>query len=423
MASGGSYASFPAAPLTGGARVPGAAGPAPRGTEAQGWIALPVGGRRTGGTVKKTPWIIAAAAVCVVAIGGGGTAFAMSNEAAQRVRPADLGAYLLPAHRRGSSRGSGHRAQGHRPGAPRSRGAGHRRLDIQIIHRTPVTVTVDGAPQELLTTGDTVADALEDIEYDAEGAASPLLSTPSSAETEGRSTSSPEDRHLRGTEGEDTFEVTALTVDDAMKKVLGDIEDTDNADVPRDTLLEDGAHLSPSSASARPSAPRRRRPPSRRRPSRTTSCYEGTTKTNTEGKTGSDEKVFAENTVDGEVTESELVSEKVAEKPVTEVITKGTKAPKPEPEPEPEPETKAESSSARSREQNSFGEDQREAPSEKKTEKKSTRTRAARAAPSASPPRAWPSRRAPCGTASPSASPVATGRSTRATVLRRSPVH
>src|SRR5699024_4492984 len=71
------------------------------------------------------------------------------------------------------------------------------------------------------------------------------------------------------------------------------------------------------------------------------SLYEGTTKTTTKGKTGTTEKVYTDTVVDGEVTESELVSEEATEEPVTQVVAKGTKAksePEPEPAPEPEPE-------------------------------------------------------------------------------------
>src|SRR5699024_9222028 len=136
-----------------------------------------------------------------------------------------------------------------------------------------------------------------------------------------------------GQYGQDTFEVTALTVGDAMEKVLGDIEDTDTADVPRDTVLEDGAthEIQRVRENERTET---KEIPFETKTVEDASLYEGTTKTTTEGKAGSKELVYAETVVDGEVTESEVVSEDVVTEPVTKVVAKGTKE-KPKPAPEP----------------------------------------------------------------------------------------
>ena len=317
--------------------------------------------------MKKTPWIIAAAAVCVVGVGGGGTAFAMSNEAALTV----YGQQTMVRTFSQPTVAELLEAQGVElkdtdlvvPDLAEQVTDG---LDIQIIHRTPVTVTVDGADQEVLTSGDTVADALEDIDYKAEGASvTPALDTELSGEDAQVDVVTRKTVTFVGQKGQDTFEVTALTVDDAMKKVLGDIEDTDKASVDRDSILEDGATITIQRVRE---AERTETVdvPFETKTVEDDELLEGTTKTTTEGKKGTTERVFAEKTVDGEVTESELVSEKVTEKPVTEVITKGTK-PAPEPEPEPEPETTTESSSSSESEQAPSQEQ-----TEKKTEKKST---------------------------------------------------
>ncbi|MGP9681899.1 MULTISPECIES: resuscitation-promoting factor [unclassified Brachybacterium] len=311
--------------------------------------------------MKKTPWIIAAAAVCVVGVGGGGTAFAMSNEAALtvygqqtmvRTFSQPTVAELLEAQ--------GVELKDTDLVVPDLAAQVTDGLDIQIIHRTPVTVTVDGEDQSVLTTGDTVADALEDVDYKAEGASvSPAPDTELSAKDAQIDVVTRKTVTFIGQNGQDTFEVAALTVDDAMTKVLGDIEDTDKASVDRDSILEDGATITVQRIRE---AERTETVdvPFETKTVKDDELLEGTTKTTTEGKKGTTEKVFTDKTVDGKVTESELVSEKVAEKPVTEVITKGTK---PAPKPEPAPEPTSESSSSE------------QAPSqrtEKKTEKKST---------------------------------------------------
>ena len=288
--------------------------------------------------MKKTPWIIGAATVCVVAVGGGGTAFAMSNEAQLSVygEESTVRTFSQPTV------GDLLDAQGIEvkdtdlvlPGVDEAVTDG---MDIQVIQRTPVTVSVDGVEQELLTTGDTVADALEDAEYKAEGAAITPEPETSLSDTEGeveivtRKTVT-----FVGQYGQDTFEVTALTVGDAMEKVLGDIEDTDTADVPRDTVLEDGAthEIQRVRENERTET---KEIQSETKTVEDDSLYEGTTKTTTEGKAGSKELVYAETVVDGEVTESEVVSEDVVTEPVTKVVAKGTKE-KPKPAPEPAPE-------------------------------------------------------------------------------------
>ena len=284
-------------------------------------------------TVKKTPWIIGAATVCVVAIGGGGTAFAMSNEAQLSVYGENSSVRTFSQPTVGDLLS----AQGIEvkdtdlvmPGLEEAVTDG---MAIQVIQRTPVTVTIDGAAQELLTTGDTVADALEETEFAAEGARITPAPTSSLDAANGEvEVITSKTVTFVGQKGQDTFDVTALTVGEAMEKVLGDIEDTDTADVPRDTLLEDGA----THTVQRVREGERTETveiPFETKTVEDDSLLEGKTKTTTEGKAGSTEKVFAEKTVDGEVTESELVSETVVTEPVTEVVAKGTKpAPKPEP--------------------------------------------------------------------------------------------
>src|SRR5699024_5625711 len=206
-----------------------------------------------------------------------------------------------------------------------------------VIQRTPVTVTVDGAEQEVLTTGDTIADALEDVEYDAEGATISPAPETSLTEAEGEvEVVTRKTVTFVGQYGQDTFEVTALTVGEAMEKVLGDIKDTDTADVPRDTLLEDGATHTVQRVREEERT-ETEKIPFETKTVEDDSLYEGTSKTTTEGEAGSKEIVYAETVVDGEVTESEVVSEDVVTEPVTKVVAKGTKE-KPKPAPEPAPE-------------------------------------------------------------------------------------
>lgn len=292
--------------------------------------------------MKKTPWIIAAAAACVIGAGGGGTAFAMSNEAAVNLYGEQTSVRTFSPTVAELLEAQGIEVKDSDlviPGLDEQVTDG---LEIQIIERFPVTVTIDGEEQELLTTSGTVGEALEEVDYEAEGA-----SISAEPETQLDASGTEVDIVTRktvtfvGQYGEDSFEVTALTVGEAMEKVLGDIEDTDTADVDRDTLLVDGA--THEIQRVRESE----RTETEAIPFETTteeddSLLEGKTKTTTEGKKGEVEKVYSETVVDGEVTESELVSEEVVSEPVDEVVVKGTK---PAPEPEPAPESSDSSSS------------------------------------------------------------------------------
>ena len=286
--------------------------------------------------MKKTPWIIAAATACVIGVGGGGSAYAMSNVVT-------VDAYGEESHVRTFSPTVGEvlADQGIEvkdtdlviPGLDEQVADG---TQIQIIERTPVTVTVDGEPQELLTTGTTVSDALEELELETEGARiTPEPGTELVADGNDVEVVTLKTVTFVGQYGQDTFEVAALTVDEAMRAVLRDIEDTDTASVDRDSILEDGATITVQRV-RQTERTETETIPFEKKTEKDDSLLEGTTEVKVAGKEGSREKVVSEKLVDGEVTESQVVSEKVVTEPVAQVTLVGTK-PKPEPEPEPEP--------------------------------------------------------------------------------------
>ncbi|PMC76256.1 MULTISPECIES: resuscitation-promoting factor [unclassified Brachybacterium] len=305
--------------------------------------------------MKKSPWIIGAAAACVLAVGGGGTAFAMSDEA-------QIDVYGELSSARTFSQTTVRDLLAEQdievkdtdlvlPGLDETVTDG---MQIQVIHRNAVTVTVDGQDTEVLTTGDTVADALAEIDAETEGAAitpaveASLDEAAGAVEVVTRKTVT-----FKGQYGQDTFEVAALTVGEAMEKVLGDIEDTDTANVPRDELLEDGATYTVKRVRST------KRSETEEIPFKTKTVedgdlYVGEKRTTTEGKVGERKKVIKETIVDGEVTESEVLSEKVVEKPVTQVVAEGTKQ-RPEPEPREEQRPRQNTQSSRSSDRDSSG--------------------------------------------------------------------
>ena len=296
--------------------------------------------------MKKSPWILAAATVCVIAVGGGGTAFAMSNEAQISVYGEESSVRTFSQPTVGDLLAAeGIEVKDTDLVTPALDEPVTDGMDIQVVQRTPVTVSIDGVETDLLTTGDTVADALAETEYKAEGARitpepeETLEAADGQVEVVTRKTVT-----FKGQYGQDTFDVTALTVGEAMEKVLGNIEDTDTADVPRDTLLEDGATHTVQRV-RETERTETEKIPFETKTVKDDDLLEGRTKVTTEGKSGSKEKVIREVKVDGEVTESEVVSEEITSEPTTKVVAEGTK---PAPRPEPRQNDSANRSSERS---------------------------------------------------------------------------
>lgn len=285
--------------------------------------------------MKTKGWIAAAAAACVVAVGGGGTAYAMQNEvtvdhygAMSTVRT-----YSTTVEDLLKAQGiTIHKTDLVIPGLGTTVADG---TEIQVIQRRPVTVTIDGKAQELLTTGTTVQDALDELDMDLEGAAiTPAASTELSAEGTAVDIITRKTITIKGQRGQDTFTVNAATIGEAMKKVLGDYQDTDKAllggkEISKDSAIEDGATYQIV----------RTRQKDRTETAEidfttttktSDSLFKGETKVETKGVKGEKTTTLRDTLVDGKVTKTEKLSEKITKKPVEEVVLKGTKA-KPEP--------------------------------------------------------------------------------------------
>lgn len=300
--------------------------------------------------MKKTPWIIGAATVAVLAVGGGGTAYAVSSEAAVTVygKASSVRTFSSPTVAE-LLESQGITVQENdlvTPGLDETVTDG---MDIQVIQRHLATVTIDGAEKDVLTTGTTVQDALDELDYKAEGAkVTPAPETELSAtEATAVDVSTLKTVTFTGQYGSATFETTAKTVDEAMTSLLTNIEDSDTASVERDALLEDGATIEVHRTREK------ERTETEEIPFETTTkkddtLLEGTTRTTTEGKKGSKEIVYKDTVVDGKTTESEKVSEKVTAEPVAKVVVEGTKKAPVEEKTEEKAEESASSSSSAS---------------------------------------------------------------------------
>ncbi|MFC0673113.1 septal ring lytic transglycosylase RlpA family protein [Brachybacterium hainanense] len=274
---------------------------------------------------KKAPWIISAATVCVLAAGGGGTAFAMSNAVAVDVYGTQTNVRTFSPTVAEVLAAQGITVKDTDLVTPSLDTQITDGTEISIEQRRPVTITVDGKATEVLTTGTTVSDALSGLEFTAEGAQiTPAPETELADDANEVTVLTRKNVTFVGQYGEVTFGVNSLTVGDAMDEVLTDIEPTDTTDVPRETVLEDGmtVHLQRVREKQRTLT---EEIPFEKKTEEDSSLEEGTTKVKTEGKKGTKEKVVKDTVVDGKVTGTETVSEKVTVEPVAEVTVTGTK--------------------------------------------------------------------------------------------------
>jgi uncharacterized protein YabE (DUF348 family) len=279
--------------------------------------------------VKKTPWIISAAVAGVLIAGGGGTAFAVSNEAAVSVYGEQSTVRTFSPTVGSLLESQGVRIRSTDLVTPALEANVTDGIDIQVVHRNPVTVTVDGESQEVLTTGDTVADALDEVDYKTEKAhISPDPETQLSAEGTSVEVETRKSVTFKGQYGHKTFDVYSDTVGEGMEEVLRNIEDTDTAKPGRDEKLTDGMTVTVQRVREKKSTVTESIDFSTTTET-SDELAEGTTKVTTEGRQGTREKTVEKTVVDGEVTDTKVLDEKVTEKAVDEVVVKGTKkAPK-----------------------------------------------------------------------------------------------
>nr|WP_214651145.1 resuscitation-promoting factor [Brachybacterium halotolerans] len=204
-------------------------------------------------------------------------------------------------------------------------------IDIQVVHRNPVTVTVDGKAHEVLTTGDTVADALAELDVDTKKAhVSPDPETSLSAEGTSVEVQTAKSVTFKGQYGHKTFTVYSDTVGEGMEEVLKNIEDTDTAKPGRDEELTDGMTVTVQRVREKEST-KKESVDFTTKTKKSDELTEGTTKVQTEGQKGTKETKVRETIVDGEVTKTKVLDEKVTKEPVDEVVLEGTKkAPEPE---------------------------------------------------------------------------------------------
>ncbi|MFE5775756.1 transglycosylase family protein [Brachybacterium sp. NPDC056505] len=281
--------------------------------------------------MKKTPWIISAAVAGLLVVGGGGTAYAVSNEAGVDVYGEHSTVRTFSPTVGALLEAQGVTVRSTDLVIPSIDSVVTDGIDIQVVHRNPVTVTVDGKAHEVLTTGDTVADALEEVDVDTKKAhVSPDPETSLSAEGTSVEVQTAKSVTFKGQYGHKTFTVYSDTVGEGMEEVLKNIEDTDTAKPGRDEELTDGMTVTVQRVREKEST-KKESVDFETTTKKSDELTEGTTKVETEGRKGTKETKVRETIVDGEVTKTKVLDEEVTKEPVDEVVLEGTKkAPEPE---------------------------------------------------------------------------------------------
>ncbi|WP_323188828.1 transglycosylase family protein [Brachybacterium halotolerans] len=281
--------------------------------------------------MKKTPWIISAAVAGLLVAGGGGTAYAVSNEAGVDVYGEHSTVRTFSPTVGALLEAQGVTVRSTDLVTPSIDSVVTDGIDIQVVHRNPVTVTVDGKAHEILTTGDTVADALAELDVDTKKAhVSPDPETSLSAEGTSVEVQTAKSVTFKGQYGHKTFTVYSDTVGEGMEEVLKNIEDTDTAKPGRDEELTDGMTVTVQRVREKEST-KKESVDFTTKTKKSDELTEGTTKVQTEGQKGTKETKVRETIVDGEVTKTKVLDEKVTKEPVDEVVLEGTKkAPEPE---------------------------------------------------------------------------------------------
>jgi uncharacterized protein YabE (DUF348 family) len=292
--------------------------------------------------VKKAPWIISAAVAGVLVAGGGGTAYAVSNSVDVDVYGEQMTVRTFSPTVGELLDAKGVDLESTDLVTPSLDAKVSDGIGIQVVKRYPVTVDVDGEEYELLTTGTTVGDALDEIDYKHKGAkVSPKPDTELSGEGTTVDVDTLKSVTFKGQYGKATKDVYSDTVGEAMEESLKDIDlKKDSAKPGLDAKVEDGMTVKVKRVRTEKRT-ETESIPFETETKKSDDLDKGTTKVETEGKNGEREKTIKDTLVDGEVTTSKTLKEKVTDKPTTQVVLEGTK----EPEPEPAPEEKKQSSS------------------------------------------------------------------------------
>jgi uncharacterized protein YabE (DUF348 family) len=284
--------------------------------------------------VKKAPWIISAAVAGVLVAGGGGTAYAVSNSVDVDVYGEQMKVRTFSPTVGELLDAKGVDVESTDLVTPSLDAKVSDGIGIQVVKRYPVTVDVDGEEHELLTTGTTVGDALDEIDYKEKGAkVSPKPDTELTSDGTDVDVSTLKSVTFKGQYGKATKDVYADTIGEAMEESLKDIDlKKDSAKPGLDKKVEDGMTVKVKRVRTE------KRTETEAIPFQTTTkktddLDKGATKVETEGKNGEREKKIKDTLVDGEVTKSKTLKEKVTHEPTTKVVLEGTKEPEPEPAP------------------------------------------------------------------------------------------
>ncbi|WP_165368021.1 resuscitation-promoting factor [Phytoactinopolyspora endophytica] len=209
--------------------------------------------------------------------------------------------------------------------------------EINVRYGRELTVTVDGTERSVWTTALSVDEALSELGIRDEGAdvsvARSLDIDRSGLDFEVRT---PKEITLVADGDEDQVTTTALTVREALADVDVELGDRDIVEPSLDAKLRGEAEVVVKRVTVEKDTVEKEID-FETVEKEDDSLEVGTTSVETEGQKGLLERELEKTYIDGELDDTEKLSEEVIDEPVDEVILVGTMEPEPEPDPEPDP--------------------------------------------------------------------------------------
>lgn len=283
--------------------------------------------------MKKAP-LLAAGITSALVLGGGSTAFAMSNEVSFDVHGHESKVRMFGGTVEQALKDHGVQLAATdkvSPGLDTNVSDG---ITITVQKQRPVTIVIDGKPVKILTTATTVRGALEGLNTEVDlskATIAPGLDTKLAGTGATITITTIKSVTFTGARGHATFQVKESTVGAAAKAHLGDLQPQDRfydmatkKPVPADAPVTDGMSLRVerirTTTSTASSAV-----PFKTVTKDDSSLPDGTTKVTQEGKDGEKQVVTETTMIDGKKSGEKVVSEKVVSQPVDKVVVNGTK--------------------------------------------------------------------------------------------------
>ncbi|HEX2858160.1 MAG TPA: ubiquitin-like domain-containing protein [Propionibacteriaceae bacterium] len=218
---------------------------------------------------------------------------------------------------------------------------------IVVRYGRPLTLTLDGHKETVWVTATSLSDALVQagIHTAADAQFSINRSTPLGRQGLSLTITTPQQVTVQVDGKKTTFDTTAATVHDVLASRHITLGKLDVVSPSQNTAVSDGTRIVVKRVSEKKLTTTRSVPFATEK-TNDSSLLQGTTKVTRTGKNGEQTIVTVETYTDGKLTASKVISTTTSTKPVSQLVSVGTKRPAPAPAPTPSASTSASTSSS-----------------------------------------------------------------------------